>query len=317
MNGSNGGGTHQNRDADRTEAGDAPIGSTRRIDVGAASVEADPPTQALPVVPAPPSAPPSYAAAGGDAPRDAAPRKRRRWPIVAAIVAAVAVVGALIGGVVYGRRHAEALAGCRTAVADFSEARKALLATSDESPAIQKLIRDVLGVDDILDAVAKAATAAEGTVSDEGCAANATIIQLDLVANTLNSATDSLRASTKEINAQAARRVSDAAGGGALGEDAAGALVGGADGAADAKRGLRDAIARAEGLVTTLKARYADSRVGSHLSGVLQNAVDAGRRLADDSGVKDTKLYQAAEATLDEAIDAVNGWIDAQAARAR
>lgn len=133
-------------------------------------------------------------------PPQQAPHKKR-WPKVAAIVAIIAIVAG-IGGMVYSHKHSEALVNCRTAVSEFSDARKELLATSDESPMMQKLIRDVLGVDDILNAVADAATAAEGTVSDQGCATNATITQLTLVANTLNSATDSLRSSIAQINAK-------------------------------------------------------------------------------------------------------------------
>ncbi|MEE1296796.1 MAG: hypothetical protein UHD09_08215, partial [Bifidobacterium sp.] len=53
--------------------------------------------------------------------------------------------------------------------------------------------------DEVLDAVADAATAAEGTVSEQGCAANATITQLNLVANTLDSATASLKQSIAKI----------------------------------------------------------------------------------------------------------------------
>ena len=52
------------------------------------------------------------------------------------------------------------------------------------------------------------------------------------------------------------------------------------------------------------------------MTGVLQKAVDAGQRLIDDSGIKDSKVYKAAEVTINEAIDAVNTWIDTQAAKA-
>ena len=63
-------------------------------------------------------------------------------------------------------------------------------------------------------------------------------------------------------------------------------------------------------------AHYDGSAVGSYLTGVLQKAVDAGQRLIDDSGIKDSKVYKAAEVTINEAIDAVNTWIDTQAAKA-
>ncbi len=69
-------------------------------------------------------------------------------------------------------------------------------------------------------------------------------------------------------------------------------------------------------MLDDLHAHYDGSTVGSYLTSVLQKPVDAGQRLIDDSGIKDSKLYQAAEVTINEAIDAVNTWIDTQAAKA-
>jgi hypothetical protein len=283
-----------------------------------AQFEEDPPTQALPVheirASAAQAVPPSYVAGG--VPGVPQPHKRKKWPIVVAVIAAIALIGAVIGGVVYSHKHSEALARCRTAVSEFSDARKALLATSDDSPAIQRFIRNVLGVDDILDAVAKAATAAEGTVSDEGCATNATIIQLNLVADTLDSATDSLRDSTKQIEQKAQDEVDDALGGEDLKQGVSDALDEAGDAMDSAKSGLRSALDRAGDVLDDLRAHYDGSAVGSYLTGVLQKAVDAGQRLIDDSGIKDSKVYKAAEVTINEAIDAVNTWIDTQAAKA-
>ena len=126
---------------------------------------------------------------------------RKTWPIVLSVVVALTVAcGA--GVYVYHAKQQEALASCRQSVAEFSAARKAILDTSDNSSELQKVLRDVLGVDDILDAFADAATSAEGTVDVEGCKANATITQLNLVAKTLDSATDSLNASLKGLKLQ-------------------------------------------------------------------------------------------------------------------
>ncbi len=69
-------------------------------------------------------------------------------------------------------------------------------------------------------------------------------------------------------------------------------------------------------MLDDLRAHYDGSTVGSYLTSVLQKAVDAGQRLIDDSGIKDSKVYKAAEVTINEAIDAVNTWIDTQAAKA-
>ena len=75
---------------------------------------------------------------------------------------------AWVGGIIYKNKHDEAYARCQTAVSEFSEARKALLDTTSDSPALQKLVRNALGVDKILDAAADAASAAEGTVHSRG-----------------------------------------------------------------------------------------------------------------------------------------------------
>lgn len=305
----------------RSADGSGQMQPTQRIDIAMAQFEEEPATQALPVdeirASAAQAVPPSYAAGGMPA---AQPPKRKTWPVVVAVIAVVALIGAVIGGVVYSHKHSEALTRCRTAVSEFSDARKALLATSDDSPAIQRFIRNVLGVDDILDAVAKAATAAEGTVSDQGCATNATVIQLNLVANTLNSATDSLRESTQQIEQKAQDGVDGALSGESPKQGASDALDEAGESAGDAvdsaKSGLQSALDRAGDVLDDLRAHYDGSAVGSYLTGVLQKAVDTGQRLIDDSGIKDSKVYKAAEVTINEAIDAVNTWIDTQAAKA-
>ena len=74
-----------------------------------------------------------------------------------------------------------------------------MLDTSENGSELQKLIRGALGVNDIIDAFADAATSAENTVDTEGCKADATITQLNLVSKTLDSATDSLNGSLKTI----------------------------------------------------------------------------------------------------------------------
>ena len=123
---------------------------------------------------------------------------RKTWPIVLSVVVALAVAcGA--GVYVYHNKRQEALDTCRQSLAEFSSARKAVLDTSENGSELQKLIRGALGVNDIIDAFADAATSAENTVDTEGCKADATITQLNLIAKTLDSATDSLNGSLKTI----------------------------------------------------------------------------------------------------------------------
>ena len=103
-----------------------------------------------------------------------------RWLAVVAIIAVLGAAGT-VGAYAYHAKQREVLAECRQSVAEFSSARKAILDTSDNGGELQKLVRSVLGVNDILDAFADAATSAEGTVDTEGCSASATITQLNLV----------------------------------------------------------------------------------------------------------------------------------------
>ena len=105
---------------------------------------------------------------------------------------------------VYHNKRQEALDTCRQSLAEFSSARKAVLDTSENGSELQKLIRGALGVNDIIDAFADAATSAENTVDTEGCKADATITQLNLVSKTLDSATDSLNGSLKTIEKEPA-----------------------------------------------------------------------------------------------------------------
>ena len=125
------------------------------------------------------------------------PAKRRHWSIIIAVIAAITIVASLVGAYVYHSRHEQALSDCRNAVSEFTKVRKELLDTGGSSSQIQQLLRNMLGVSDILDAAADASSSAEQTVRAEGCAANATITQLNLVKDTVASATDSLRTSVE------------------------------------------------------------------------------------------------------------------------
>ncbi|KFI63878.1 hypothetical protein [Bifidobacterium cuniculi] len=232
-------------------------------------------------------------------------RKRRRWPIVVAVL----VVLAIVGGVIYANQHTKALERCRGAVTSFSGARKSLIDTTENTSGIRQFIQGALGVDDALDAVAKAMDAAEGTVSEQGCATNATITQLNLVANVLDSATDSLNDSVAQMKKQAKQQASELLGGTSDPADG--------DASGSAKDTLNDSIARGKTLVERLRSEYADSGVATTLANGLQSTLDAGQQLVERSGVTDTKLYKAAKVTLDEAMSAANAWIDAQAAKAK
>lgn len=95
------------------------------------------------------------------------PAKRRRWSIIIAVIAVITIVASLVGAYVYHSRHEQALSDCRNAVSEFTKVRKELLDTGGSSSQIQQLLRNMLGVSDILDAAADASSSTEQTVSAE------------------------------------------------------------------------------------------------------------------------------------------------------
>ncbi|WP_288541023.1 hypothetical protein [uncultured Bifidobacterium sp.] len=242
--------------------------------------------------------------------------------VILGVVVVLAMLGAA-GVYVYHAKQQEALASCRQSVAEFSAARKAILDTSDNSSELQKVLRDVLGVDDILDAFADAATSAEGTVDVEGCKANATITQLNLVSKTLDSATDSLNGSLKTIEknqqSQSGGDTSDGTSNSTQSNDGTSQNKSddNAESLEDSKLALQESLDKANALIDKLGNDDNLTLIGRKLLSALSKAVDAGQQLIDNSGVKESKYYKAAKTTLDEAIEMADNWVNQQAAKAQ
>lgn len=250
---------------------------------------------------------------------------RKAWPIVLAVVVAL-IVACGAGVCVYRNKQQEALATCRQSLAEFSSARKAVLDTSENGSELQKLIRGALGVNDIIDAFADAATSAENTVDTEGCKAEATITQLNLVAKTLDSATDSLNASLKSIqekNAETALQDPKADSDGAAAGQSSNNPSGQSNGTSDtksldeSKKELQQSIDKADKLVDKLSKDDSLTLTGRKLLSALSKAADSGQKLVESSNIKDSKYYKAAKVTLDEAIDMADNWVNSQAAKAQ
>ena len=252
---------------------------------------------------------------------------RKAWPIVLAVVVAL-IVACGAGVCVYRNKQQEALATCRQSLAEFSSARKAVLDTSENGSELQKLIRGALGVNDIIDAFADAATSAENTVDTEGCKAEATITQLNLVAKTLDSATDSLNASLKSIqekNAETALQDPKADSDGAASGQSNGASSNStsSNGTSDtksldeSKKELQQSIDEADKLVDKLSKDDSLTLTGRKLLSALSKAADSGQKLVESGNIKDSKYYKAAKVTLDEAIDMADNWVNSQAAKAQ
>lgn len=260
---------------------------------------------------------------------------RKTWPIVLSVVVALTVAcGA--GVYVYHNKRQEALDTCRQSLAEFSSARKAVLDTSENGSELQKLIRGALGVNDIIDAFADAATSAENTVDTEGCKADATITQLNLIAKTLDSATDSLNNSLKDIqekngtNAlQDSRNDSDGTttngpSSNTQSNTSSGQLLDvPSNGSSDtesldeSKKELQQSLDKADKLVNKLDKDETLTLTGRKLLSALSKAVDSGQKLIENSNIKDSKYYKAAKVTLDEAIDVAENWVDRQASKAQ
>ncbi|NMM96602.1 hypothetical protein G1C98_1338 [Bifidobacterium sp. DSM 109960] len=265
----------------------------------------------------------------------AGPIRHKRWPLVVAVIVVVAIVAGTAGFLAYRNKHDQALADCRNAVSEFTAARKELLDTGESSTQVQQLLRSVLGVDDILDAAADASSQAERTVGTEGCAANATITQLNLVKDTVSSATASLRKSIGTITKEAGKLGADSSSKNNAGNDSSSSNGNGTDGNngndsdnsdnADSddsgsskaleqgRQDLQNTIDSARGLLDQLKNSELNSTLKQLASSALSKGLDAAQNLANDPNVRDSHAYETAKATLEQAIDAARQWLSSQA----
>lgn len=243
------------------------------------------------------------------------PAKRRRWSIIIAVIAVITIVASLVGAYVYHSRHEQALSDCRNAVSEFTQVRKELLDTGGSSSQIQQLLRNMLGVSDILDAAADASSSAEQTVSAEGCAANATITQLNLVKDTVASATDSLRTSIDSLKKDASKL---AAGGSSSRQDADGSSSTSKKDTGSAleqsRKELQSTIDSARTLLDQLKNSELNNTLKQLASNALSTGLKAAQNLANDQTITDSHAYETAKSTLEQAISAAKQWLESQAA---
>lgn len=252
------------------------------------------------------------------------PAKRRHWSIIIAVIAVITIVASLVGAYVYHSRHEQALSDCRNAVSEFTQVRKELLDTGGSSSQIQQLLRNMLGVSDILDAAADASSSAEQTVSAEGCAANATITQLNLVKDTVASATNSLRTSIDSLKKDASKL---AAGGSSSQQDAdgssstgkkdtgSGSTGDGTDSALEqSRKELQSTIDSARTLLDQLENSELNNTLKQLASNALSTGLKAAQNLANDQTITDSHAYETAKSTLEQAISAAKQWLESQAA---
>lgn len=253
-----------------------------------------------------------------------APAKRRRWSIIIAVIAVITIVASLVGAYVYHSRHEQALSDCRNAVSEFTKVRKELLDTGGSSSQIQQLLRNMLGVSDILDAAADASSSAEQTVGAEGCAANATITQLNLVNDTVASATDSLRTSIDSLKKDASKLAAggsssrqDADGGSSTGkkDTGSGSTGDGTDSTLEqSRKELQSTIDSARTLLDQLNNSELNNTLKQLASNALSTGLKAAQNLANDQTITDSHAYETAKSTLEQAISAAKQWLENQAA---
>lgn len=252
------------------------------------------------------------------------PAKRRNRSIIIAVIAVITIVASWVGAYVYHSKHEQALSDCRNAVSEFTEVRKELLDTGGSSSQIQQLLRNMLGVSDILDAAADASSSAEQTVSAEGCAANATITQLNLVKDTVASATDSLRTSIDSLKKDASKLAAggsssrqDADGGSSTGkkDTGSGSTGNGTDNTLEqSRRELQSTIDSARTLLDQLENSELNNTLKQLASNALSTGLKAAQNLANDQTITDSHAYETAKSTLEQAISAAKQWLESQAA---
>lgn len=252
------------------------------------------------------------------------PAKRRHWSIIIAVIAVITIVASLVGAYVYHSRHEQALSDCRNAVSEFTKVRKELLDTGGSSSQIQQLLRNMLGVSDILDAAADASSSAEQTVRAEGCAANATITQLNLVKDTVASATNSLRTSIDSLKKDASKLAAggsssrqDADGGSSTGkkDTGSGSTGDGTDSALEqSRKELQSTIDSARTLLDQLENSELNNTLKQLASNALSTGLKAAQNLANDQTIMDSHAYETAKSTLEQAISAAKQWLESQAA---
>lgn len=252
------------------------------------------------------------------------PAKRRNRSIIIAVIAVITIVASLVGAYVYHSRHEQALSDCRNAVSEFTKVRKELLDTGGSSSQIQQLLRNMLGVSDILDAAADASSSAEQTVSAEGCAANATITQLNLVKDTVASATDSLRTSIDSLKKDASKLAAggsssrqDADGGSSTGkkDTGSGSTGDGTDSTLEqSRKELQSTIDSARTLLDQLENSELNNTLKQLASNALSTGLKAAQNLANDQTIMDSHAYETAKSTLEQAISAAKQWLESQAA---
>ncbi|RSX50823.1 M-like protein Szp3 [Bifidobacterium goeldii] len=259
------------------------------------------PTQAFPIVrPAAPYAmangspvalpatPPSIPPAGSS---DGSGTAQSWWKqpkhLLIAVIAVLVVIALIATPIIINRRakHAEALSACQSALADYQNARDRLRALSAS------------------DANAQSGTSVTCNSHDSTDTLTSSASVLRDAARTFEAEATTLEQQRKEDNQQ-----SDSSNGSSDSDSQSSAA---------ARKALQDSLDAANALIDKVQASIADGTAKQLMVGTLTAAANSAQKLLNDSGITDSKYYKAAKATLDEAINAVNDWVDKQASKAQ
>ena len=202
------------------------------------------------------------------------------WVIVAIVVALVAIIAFSAITVRSNNRHAAALADCQSALSDYGKAQKQL----------------------------KALTGNSNITRPTSCSTSYSTESLQSAADILRNATTTLNA---EITALKQRDSSSSNNS----QDDTNQSQNDTD-LEQAKKALQESIDAANASLDIAQQKVGDGTVGRIIIDALHTAIDTSNDVLNNSGITDSKYYKAAKATLDEAVSAVNNWIDQQAAKA-
>lgn len=224
-------------------------------------------------------------------------RWNRPANVLIAVIAAIIVAAIILTPIVINQqtKHADALSACQNALSDYRQSRDRLSKLTGNSD----------------DANRDPAVCSTGDSTESLTSTAAT---LSASASSFNAQAASLQRQQEQAAKEHSNengRTDGSSGGSDTGFTANG------ESAAAAREALQQSLDTANALLGTVQNSIADGTAKRFVVGTLTTAIDGAQQLLNDSGIKDSKYYKAATVTLNEAIAAVNDWVDQQAAKAQ
>lgn len=237
--------------------------------------------------------------------------KRAWWKrpegIIIAAIAVIVVIALVVTPIIINKQtqHTNALSECQSALSDYQDARARLRKIAADDTAIST-------------EVGSSVTCNSSDSTDE-LTSSASVLRD--ATNAFNTEAAVLEQQKKESDAQNKPQSDSDTGSNSNNNssddsDNGSGANNDSDSTAAAREALQDSLDAADALIDKVQTSIADGTAKKLMVGTLTTAVNGARKILNDSGIKDSKYYKAAKATLDEAIDAVNSWVDKQASKA-